>query len=257
MSDTPSAPQAEPGRTIVFLGALSAMAEATARLHAAEGDTLILAARHSERLETLKADLTLRGARDCVVEVMDLGDVNAIPAALARWRAVSGRIDRAYVFYGVLGDQARAETQMEHARQLLQVNFTSAAEWCLALANVFEDQQSGVLIAASSVAGDRGRQSNYVYGAAKAGLTTLVQGIDHRLAKTGGKALAVKLGFVTSPMTAGMGAGPLWTSAEDAAALIKKGADTRRGIIYAPWFWRWILAIIKSAPAPIFNKTKL
>lgn len=243
---------------VVILGALSAMAEHVARLHAAQGDALVIVARHPDRLETVASDLLQRGAARCETHAMDLNAVDGVPMLMSDWRAGMGAMDRVYVFYGLLGDQKQAEGDPVKARALLETNFSSAAEWCLAAANIFEAQKSGVLVVAGSVAGDRGRQSNAIYGAAKAGIAVLTQGLDHRLAKAKAKAVAVKLGFVATPMTDGMPrGGPLWASADRAARLIKKAADQRRGVVYAPWFWRWILLIIRAVPAPIFNRTKL
>src|SRR5262249_36559014 len=132
------------------------------------------------------------------------------------------------------------------ARTILRVNFTSAAEWCLATADLVEAQGHGSLVVVGSVAGDRGRQSNYIYGAAKGGLGLLVQGLAHRLTRCGGRAVVVKPGFVDTPMTAGtQKGGPLWAKPEAVAAIIKRAAENSGPVVYAPGFWRWIMLAVR------------
>lgn len=245
-------------KRVIVLGALSAVGEAVCRLYAAEGASLLLAARRGDRLDEVAADLKARGAADVQTAALDLEATSpseAFPGLVTRL----GGVDHVLVAYGTLGDQGEAEKDEVAARALLSVNFTSAALWCLAAANVIEAQKSGSLVVIGSVAGDRGRQSNYVYGAAKAGLAVLVQGIAHRLAAVGAHAVVVKPGFIDSPMTAhieGKG-GPLWAKPEAVARIIRKAADGGGPIVYAPWFWKFILLIIRVVPAPIFHKTKL
>ena len=163
--------------------------------------------------------------------------------------------------YGTLGDQKAAEANLEEAQNIFATNFSSAAGWCLAAAKVLEKQKQGALIVIGSVAGDRGRASNYIYGAAKGGLAVLVQGLSHRLAKTGSRALLVKPGFVDTPMTAHIATkGPLWASPETVGAIIVRAGARRssnRTVVYAPRFWRWIMFFIRSIPNAIFHRTKL
>jgi short-subunit dehydrogenase len=245
---------------VVILGALSAIAEETARIHAARGGALLLAARNEGRLASLRDDLLARGAASCDIRALDLAAADDIAAEFAGFvAALGGRIDIVYLFYGILGDQKSEESDLGAARGSIRVNFASAAEWCLAAANQIERQNGGVLLAASSVAGDRGRKSNYVYGAAKAGLSTLMEGIAHRLARTGGRAVLVKLGFVDTPMTAHVTQkGPLWAKPKPVAEKLVALADRPRGpVAYVPWFWRPIMLIVRNVPAPIFHKTNL
>lgn len=247
-------------RKVVILGATSAIAEATARLYAAEGAALALVGRNAGRLAEIAADLKARGAAAAEVEATDLARPTDAAAQLRALAARLGGLDDVLLFYGVLGDQGRAEADMAHARQILDVGFTSAAEWCLAAAAILEAQGRGALVVIGSVAGDRGRQSNYVYGAAKAGLGVLVQGIAHRLALRGrgARAVLVKPGFVDTPMTDHLKkGGPLWASPETVAQVVRKAANKGGPIVYAPFFWRLILLVIRLVPAPIFHKTKL
>jgi decaprenylphospho-beta-D-erythro-pentofuranosid-2-ulose 2-reductase len=245
---------------VIVLGALSAIAEATARIYAGRGAELLLAARNQARLAVLRDDLLARGARRCEVRSLDLAKVDDTAASLAGFvEALGGTVDAVFLFYGILGDQRADERDLAAARQRIRVNFESAAEWCLAAANQLERQKGGVLVAASSVAGDRGRQSNYIYGSAKAGLSVLVQGIAHRLAPSGARAVLVKLGFVDTPMTAHVEQkGALWATPADVAERLVKLADKpSRPVVYVPWFWRGIMLIIRNVPAAIFHKTRL
>ncbi len=173
--------------------------------------------------------------------------------------ALNGKIDAILLFYGFLGEQTQAERSIEDLRKIIDVNFSSAAAWCVAAAGLLEKQDHGVLIAASSVAGDRGRKSNYIYGAAKAGLTVLVEGIAHRLARTKARAVAVKLGFVDTPMTAHITkGGPLWAKPSDVARRLKQIAEhPDKPIVYVPAFWRPIMFVIRNIPTAIFHRTNL
>jgi short-subunit dehydrogenase len=242
---------------VLILGATSAMAEHAAREHARRGDRLLLVARSEDKLGTIRADLEARGASEVGAETADLVRVADHAGTLETW--LNGRkLSRAYIFFGELGEQDEAQAKLGAAADLMQVNYNAPALWSLGIANILEAQKSGVLIVASSVAGDRGRMSNHIYGSAKAGLSALVQGIDHRLSRTSARAVAIRYGFVVSPMTEGMKrSGPLWTSAEKAGRLAVTAGDRARGVIYAPMFWRGIMAVIRLVPTALFNRTKL
>jgi NAD(P)-dependent dehydrogenase (short-subunit alcohol dehydrogenase family) len=243
-------------KRVIVLGALSAVGEAVCRLYAAEGASLTIAGRDAVRLAQVATDLQLRGAT-VRTAAMDLA-VGSPAQALDELVAGMGGVDHVLVIYGLLGDQARGETDEAHARAVLEVNFTSAALWCLAAAAVLETQGSGSLVAIGSVAGDRGRRSNYLYGAAKGGLAVLMQGLAHRLAASGARAVVVKPGFIDTPMTAHLAkGGPLWASPAAVARIVRRAADRGGPVVYAPWFWRWILLIVRLVPAPVFHKTKL
>lgn len=244
----------QPPLRVLILGAGSGIAQATARLYATEGAVLGLAGRNVERLGSIADDLVARGAGR--VEIFEADLVTAEPeTALAGMVTKLGGCDHVIVAYGVLGDQAVAERDLPTALSILDVNFRSAAGWSLAVANVLEQQGRGSLVVLGSVAGDRGRRSNYVYGAAKAGLATLVQGIDHRFGGRGPRAVIVKPGPTDTAMTAGMAkGGPLWAAPEAVAAVVRKAADSGGPVVYAPARWRLIMAIIRAIPSVIFNK---
>ncbi len=261
---TASAPATEKpapgaGRRVLILGALSAIAIATARLYAAEGARLTLVARNKERLDRIADDLRARGAVEVDAIALDLvSEAGSARKHLADWIKSMGGLDHALIFYGYLGDQEKAQTDPEELDRILAVNFTSAAQWSEAVAAHYRKQNHGSLVVISSVAGDRGRQSNYAYGAAKGAITLYVQGLAHSLASTGAHATAVKLGFVDTPMTDGMDkSGALWASPAQVATTIRKSADTKGPIHYGPWFWRPIMLIIRAVPSFIFHRTKL
>ena len=247
-------------KRIIVLGALSAIGEATARAFAADHATLLLAGRDKHRLSQVARDLEARGSRQAIAWPLDLASADDKASELARMvAALGGTVDAVLLFYGVLGDQRQAELDRDELQKLIAVNFSSAAEWSVASAAVLERQKGGVLLAIGSVAGDRGRQSNYVYGSAKAALSVLVEGLAHRLAPTGARAVIVKLGFVDTPMTAHINkSGPLWSKPKDIASALKAIIGRRSApVVYIPWFWRPIMAIIRNVPAPLFHKTKL
>lgn len=234
------------------------MAEAVARLWAEQGSHLLLAGRNAARLEEIAADLRVRGAEveTCAADLANPETAKSFPELASRLSCV----DVVLLAYGALGDQKKAEAEPEgEALAIIATNFTSAAAWCLEAANVLERQGRGKLIVIGSVAGDRGRASNYIYGAAKGGLAVLVQGIAHRLAKCGAAAVLIKPGFVDTPMTAHIARkGPLWAKPDAIGKTIAAAAERPSPpILYAPGFWRAIMALIRATPSPIFHRTKL
>jgi decaprenylphospho-beta-D-erythro-pentofuranosid-2-ulose 2-reductase len=244
-------------KRVAVLGAASAIAEAAARLWAAEGARLALVGRNADRLEAIASDLRARGAAAVETLVADCASADA-DASLDKIAETLGGLDVVLLAYGVLGDQSELERDPAAAADLLNTNFVSAAGWCLAAANQFERQRSGALIVIGSVAGDRGRASNYVYGASKAGLGVLVQGLAHRLAKSGARAVLVKPGFVDTPMTAHIARkGPLWAQPKAVSQAIVKAADKGGPISYAPIYWRGIMTIVRGVPSTIFHRSNL
>jgi decaprenylphospho-beta-D-erythro-pentofuranosid-2-ulose 2-reductase len=243
-------------RRVVIFGATSAIAQATARLFAAQGDRLFLVARSPDRLDAVAADLRIRGALQVDTAIADLADLDAHPALIARaWAAMDG-IEAALIAHGTLGDQAESQRDPAAMLRELTTNFLSPASLLQALADTMAH---GTIAVIGSVAGDRGRQSNYAYGAAKGGLRVFTQGVRHRLASKGVDVVLVQPGFVDTPMTAGVAkGGPLWVKPERVAKDIYRAMDRGRpAILYTPWFWRWIMLIIRLVPDAIFRKTKL
>lgn len=249
-------------RRVIVLGALSAMAEATCRLLAEEGAHLALFGRDAARLDRVAEDLRIRGAAGASVFVRDLSATADAASALEAAAEAMGGVSAILIFYGVLGDQKRAETDFEEARRIIAVNFDSAAVWALAGADLLERKggAGSVLLTVTSVAGDRGRRSNYIYGATKGGLSILMQGIAHRFAarRNGPRAVAFKAGFVDTPMTAAVKKSRLlWASPKQIAKHIHRAMDRGGAIVYGPAIWRWIMLAIRLTPEPIFNRVNL
>jgi decaprenylphospho-beta-D-erythro-pentofuranosid-2-ulose 2-reductase len=242
---------------VVILGALSAMATEIARIYAARGADLVLLGSSAERLADSSADLRVRGAGKIKTVAIDLSAPSSYEGVIGECAAELGGIDVLVLAYGKLGDQARAGSDLRHAAEILSTNFTSAALWLLAAARRVSEQ--GTIAVFSSVAGDRGRRSNYVYGSAKGGLAVLAQGMAHELASTGPRIIIVKPGLIITPMTEGMRrSGPLWTGAGRAARIVVDAIDRKRGpVVYVPGFWRWIMLIVRLVPTPLFHRTGL
>lgn len=246
-------------RRIVIFGAGSAIALAVARRLAAEGAQLHLVARQAVRLETLAADLLVRGAAKVTTATADLADRQCHERILADAQAALGGIDVALLAYGTLGDQALSAADPAVAERELVTNFLSPASLLALLANDMQAAGRGSIAVIGSVAGDRGRQSNYVYGSAKAGLAAFTLGLRHRLWPAGVKVMLIKPGFVDTPMTAaipGRG-GPLWASPAQVARDIHKALAAPPAVLYTPWFWRWIMLIIRLVPDAVFRRTRL
>ncbi|MBK5914447.1 SDR family oxidoreductase [Rhodocyclus purpureus] len=242
---------------ILVIGATSAIAEATCRRWAARGDALFLVARDAARLEAIAADLSVRGAAAVGSFAMDATDFAAHAAMFAAAQAALGRIDVALIAHGTLPEQKACEASVEETLAAIEVNGTSVIALATRIGAQLEAQNSGVLAVIGSVAGDRGRASNYVYGAAKGMVDIFMQGMRHRLAKSGAQALIIKPGFVDTPMTASFSKGALWAKPDDIARGIVKAVDQRRDQVYLPGFWRFIMLVIRHIPQAIFKKTSL
>ncbi|XPJ79160.1 SDR family oxidoreductase [Klebsiella pneumoniae] len=242
---------------ILIVGATSAIAEATARRFAQQGAKLYLLARNQERMEGLARDLKIRGAASISHAVFDANNFDTHEAVLKRVIDDMGGLDMVLIAHGTLGDQKACERDFRLALQELNTNAISVMSLLTHLANFFEAQRSGSIAVISSVAGDRGRQSNYVYGTAKGAVSIFLQGLRNRLHKSGVNVLTIKPGFVDTPMTASFKKGPLWASADTIAEGIVKSVSKRRNEVYLPGWWGGIMMIIKSIPEGIFRKLSL
>jgi len=191
--------------------------------------------------------------------VRDLADDGDVAGAFTGFVAALGGVDHVVIAYGVLGDQQAAERDPATAGASLRVNFTSAAGWVLVAAEALERRGHGALVVLGSAAGDRGRRANFVYGAAKAGLATLVEGVAHRFANSGPRAVVIKPGPVITPMTEGFAnrKGLMWATPETIARIVRRAADRGGPVVYAPWFWRWIMLVIRFLPAWVFNRLEI
>jgi len=245
-------------KKVLIIGATSAIAEAAARLFAARGDALFLVARNAEHLRLIAEDLSVRGAMRAATATLDVTDFAAHEALLDAAERELGSIDIVLVAHGTLSDQDECQRSVAAMRREFDINGVSAMALLTVLANRMEARGSGTLAVISSVAGERGRQSNYVYGAAKAALSTFLGGLRQRLAKANVNVLTIKPGFVDTPMTAAITPkGALWAKPEHVAAGIVKAIDNGRSVVYLPWFWRWIMLVIRLVPEPVFKRIKL
>lgn len=248
------------GRRICLAGSTSGIARALARELVRRGAILHLGARDREELERDAIDLALRGGGPVTGSFLDAADLDSHAAFLAEARQRMGGLDGLIVAVGILGDQERARRDFGHAREILDLNFTAPASLLSHGAALLEDQgQGGFLMALGSVAGDRGRQSNYTYGAAKAGLHAYMQGLRNRLSPAGIQVCTIKPGPVDTRMLFGSGVkgGFLAATPEAAARGIVRALERGRDEAYVPGFWALLMALIRSIPEPIFKKMKL
>lgn len=245
-------------QNIIIIGATSAIAEAVARLYAESGAQLFLVARNNDKLQLIANDLKIRGASAVQTWVMDANDSEAIlPMLDAAWNAFNS-YDVALIAHGTLPDQARTETDMMYALDQFRTNADSVIACLTGLAMRFEPQGKGVIAVISSVAGDRGRASNTLYGAAKAAINTYASGLRVRLFKSDVHVLLIKPGFVATPMTAELDLPARLTATADKVATdIQKAINKRKNVLYTPWFWQWIMLIIRTIPEFLFKKMTL
>ena len=241
---------------MLVLGATSSIAMATVRLLAPHRH-FMLVARSGDRLTAVAQDLLTRGALAVDTWVMDLDDTAAHGEMLATAAQRLGAIDLALIAHGVLGDQQAAEQDFDTAAAILHTNFMSTVSLLTWLGNYFQAQHSGSLAVISSVAGDRGRKSNYVYGASKGALNIFLEGLRNRIDRDGVQVLTIKPGFVATPMTAHVEHNALFASPEQVARGIVKAVDRRKDVAYVPWFWALIMFLVRAVPGFQFKKMNM
>lgn len=245
-------------KRILIIGANSAIASACARRWAADGNEFFLVARDAEKLQQTADDLRTRGAAAVTLHRMDATDFAAHPAMLARCVESLRTIDIALIAHGTLPDQKACEQDVAVALREIAANGTSVIALLTLLANRFEQQRGGTLAVISSVAGDRGRPSNYLYGTTKAAVSTFCEGLRARLYKSGVHVITIKPGFVDTPMTRGLPLPATLVAQPDAVARrIVAGIERRANTLYVPAFWALIMLAIRNIPATIFKKMTL
>lgn len=243
-------------RTLV-IGATSAIAEATARLLAARGGSLYLVARNAARLEAIAADLRVRGAASVATHVMDLNTFAEHEHMVARVFTALGGVDSVLIAHGTLSDQRACEGSVAHALAEITTNALSVVSLLTWLANRLEAERRGTIVVVSSVAGDRGRASNYVYGSAKALVTAFCSGLRQRLASAGVRVITIKPGFVDTPMTRSFRKGLLWAKPAGVARGIVRAMDRGQGNVYLPAFWRPVMLAVRLIPEPLFIRMRM
>ena len=244
-------------RRVLALGATSAIVAETLRCFAADGDSLMLVGRSLEKLERVALDLKAHGASAVHSIAADLADSAAHRGLFVEIEKLFPTFDTVIIGYGSLPDQKICQREASLAEQAIRTNFLSAVSLLTVLANCLEGRVGSVIAVITSVAGDRGRQSNYVYGCAKAGLSVFLQGLRNRLSCQGVCVLTIKPGFVDTPMTGGLKKGLLFASPESVGRGIYNAICRRRDVVYLPWYWCIIMLIIRHIPEPIFKRLKL
>ena len=246
-----------PSRKIVVLGATSKIAQEIARLAAAEHKELLLVARHPERLAAVAGDLAARGASRVDYIAADLAAIEVHPALVNEILARMPDFDTLLLAYGSLGDQALAEESPEITLAELNTNFTSAVSLLARLSPVLAARRGGCIAIITSVAGDRARRSNYIYGTAKGALALFAQGLRAKLYSTGVRVLTIKPGPVATPMTAHMpGSAKFADPAAVARAIYREIEHGSRDILYVPGKWRLIMTVIRLIPERIGKQLK-
>jgi len=244
-------------KQIAIFGATSAIATACARRWAAQGASFFLVGRSADKLSRVADDLTARGAT-VHTHVLDLTQLDQQKAMLDACYAALGQVDIALVAHGTLPGQPACEQDAQLAVQEFANNGLSVIALLTDLAGRMAAHKAGCIAVISSVAGDRGRPSNYLYGAAKSAVTTFGSGLRARLFKAGVHVLTIKPGFVDTPMTQGLALPQLLLATPDqVAADILKAIQKRRDTLYTPWFWRYIMLIIQHIPSAIFKRLSL
>ena len=252
-----AAEQTHGPRRILVLGATSGIAEACIRLWANRGDALYLVARNADKLAVVAADAKTRGASHVGTAVANLDDTAGHPEVLAHAINSLGGLDVAFLALGVLGEQPDAEKNFGTADQILHTNFVAPVSLLTWLANYTAQRHAGTLAVLSSVAGERGRKSNYVYGSSKAGLTAFVDGLRNRIDRDGVRVMTIKPGPVKTAMTEGMKGSAKFADVEAVAASLVKAIDRGNDVVYVPGIWRVIMAVIRAIPERVFKKMNL
>lgn len=242
--------------TWIILGATSTIARAFARLVAARGDNLLLAGRDMEELQHIAADCSFRGSPSAEAFAFDARDPTTFASIIERAEATEGTVNAA-VFVGSMPEQAEIDKDPALVDGTIVDSFTGPARLLTMIAPVMEARKAGTIAGVGSVAGDRGRLGNYVYGASKAGFHAYLSGLRNRLGRSGVHVITVKPGTVDTAMTWGMDKLPFVASPEKIATDILRAADRKKDIIYTPAIWWPIMTIIRAIPERVFKKMEI
>ncbi|HRE50185.1 MAG TPA: SDR family oxidoreductase [Flavitalea sp.] len=241
--------------TVLILGAASDMAMAIAEKFASKGYALQLAARNAQRLEPVKSDLEIRYG--IAVQLVEF-DALSFEAHQLFFDQVSPKPDVTICVFGYLGDQEKAMKHWSEAAAILHTNYTGAVSILNVAADYYASRRSGTIVGISSVAGERGRQSNYIYGSAKAGFTAYLSGLRNRMCPLGVHVATIQPGFAYTRMTEHLSLPPLLTATpKQVGEAVYKAVMRKRNTTYVKGIWRWIMCIIRCIPEFIFKKMKL
>jgi decaprenylphospho-beta-D-erythro-pentofuranosid-2-ulose 2-reductase len=242
-------------KNVLILGATSDMAVAIAKKFAMEGDRVILAARNIDKLKPIESDIQIRYNASVTSVAFDALNFESHETF---YRALSFAPDIVVCVFGLLGDQSKAQSNWKECAEIINSNYTGAVSILNVVANNFEAKKQGTIVGISSVAGERGRQSNYLYGSAKAGFTAYLSGLRNRLFPSNVHVLTVKPGFVKTKMIENLKTpGPITGTPDAVANKIYKAVEKKQNVIYVLPVWRLIMLIIKSIPEGVFKKLKL
>ena len=244
-------------RKILIIGGASAIASETAKLFSKNGDILFLADLNIDRLNIVKDDINTFHPAVIHIQEFNVLDFDKHHELFEKAFEVMSGLDVVLIAHGTLPDQKQIENNTDQIIREFNINCTSVISLSSIAAGYLEKQGSGCIAVISSVAGDRGRQSNYIYGAAKGGVSLFFQGLRNRLSSKGISVLTIKPGFVDTPMTAGMPKNPLYSTAKVVGKGIFDAIDKKKDIVYLPGFWRLVMFIIKHIPEGIFKKLSL
>lgn len=241
--------------TVLILGAASDMGMAIARKYAEKGHSLQLAARNIDRLEPLCSDIQIRHNVACTLHELDITSFNSLKNF---WESIEVKPQITISVIGYMNDNEKVITSEEETLKTINTNFTGLALLLNIIANNYAKNEDGVIAGVSSVAGMRGRQSNYIYGSAKAGFTAYLSGLRNKMYHHKVHVMTVLPGFVYTKMTEHLNLPKLLTAnPENVASSVYNGLKKKKNIIFIKWFWRWIMLIITSVPEFIFKKKKL
>jgi decaprenylphospho-beta-D-erythro-pentofuranosid-2-ulose 2-reductase len=246
-------------QNIIIFGATSAIAEHCARRWAGEGASLLLVARDESRAAEVAMDLRVRGARRVETLQFDFCEIEALVSLVERAFEVfgSGRVGTVLIAFGTLTDQRRAEQDIAYASDEFRLNALSTCTLMTAIANRLIEQRGGRLGIISSVAGDRGRASNYVYGSAKAMVSAFSEGLRARLGRHGVSLTLIKPGFIDTPMTANFRKGFLWADPASISPRITVAIARGDRAVYVPRFWALVMWFIRAVPNRLFDRLPL
>jgi decaprenylphospho-beta-D-erythro-pentofuranosid-2-ulose 2-reductase len=240
---------------ILIIGAKSDIAKALARKYAEKGYNLYLAARKSNELQDFANDIKIRNQKD--VKCLDL-DILEYSSHQSFYSSIEIKPIGVISVVGYLGDQEKAQIDFEEAQKIMNTNYTGVVSLLNIISSDFERNKKGFIVGISSVAGDRGRKSNYIYGSAKAAFTTYLSGLRNRLFTSNVSVMTVKPGFVATKMTEGLDLPKKLTAQpEEVANDIFKAQQKGKNVLYTKWFWKWIMLIIKHIPEFQFKKTSI
>lgn len=239
---------------MLLLGATSAIGYEAAKCFASEGAEFFLVGRTAEKLEAVAQDLKVRGAKRVETCLLDLADLDRHSELIDTASATLDGIDTVLISHGTLGDEQMCEQSVEETLKEFATNCTSVISLLTILGNYFERQRRGCICVVTSVAGDRGRRSNYVYGTSKGAVSLFLQGLRSRLYKSGVSVITIKPGLVDTPMTAALKKGPLFASPRTVGEGIYKAIKQRKEVVYLPWYWRFIMLIVRSVPEAVFKR---